>query len=193
MEGRGLEVKEGEFALKCRIAYHVRLAGAKNQVPFVQANCSSSFKPVKFNAGPDESDEPINRIGENRRLRLAFALRRFASRTSSTLPQHSGQRSAEAKHERQVCASQARYDARASSIGASIAVLFSEGEKKSAPANNIFFSRSSARALVLSLFRTHVCMAIEAAFPTMPKERKKENRQPKGGMGERHAATTQGF
>jgi len=25
------------------------------------------------------------------------------------------------------------------------------------------------------------------------KERKKENRQPKGGMGERHAATTQGF
>ena len=24
-------------------------------------------------------------------------------------------------------------------------------------------------------------------------ERKKENRQPKGGMGERHAATTQGF
>merc|ERR1711935_1024091 len=30
----------------------------------------------------------------------------------------------------------------------------------------IFFSRSSARALVLSLFRTHVCMAIEAAFPT---------------------------
>merc|ERR1712086_317121 len=29
----------------------------------------------------------------------------------------------------------------------------------------IFFSRS-ARALVLSLFRTHVCMAIEAAFPT---------------------------
>ena len=29
-----------------------------------------------------------------------------------------------------------------------------------------FFSRSSARALVLSLFRTHVCTAIEAAFPT---------------------------
>jgi len=25
------------------------------------------------------------------------------------------------------------------------------------------------------------------------KERKKENTQPKGGMGERHAATTQGF
>ena len=25
------------------------------------------------------------------------------------------------------------------------------------------------------------------------KERKKENRQPKGGMGGRHAATTQGF
>merc|ERR1711935_1200266 len=30
----------------------------------------------------------------------------------------------------------------------------------------IFFSLSSARALVLSLFRAHVCMAIEAAFPT---------------------------
>ena len=30
----------------------------------------------------------------------------------------------------------------------------------------ILFSRSSARALVLSLFRTHVCMAVEAAFPT---------------------------
>jgi len=30
----------------------------------------------------------------------------------------------------------------------------------------IFFSHSSALALVLSLFRTHVCMAIEAAFPT---------------------------
>jgi len=30
----------------------------------------------------------------------------------------------------------------------------------------MFFSRSSALALVLSLFRTHVCVAIEAAFPT---------------------------
>ena len=30
----------------------------------------------------------------------------------------------------------------------------------------IFFSRSSARALNLSLLRTHVPMAIEAAFPT---------------------------
>merc|ERR1712086_915696 len=30
----------------------------------------------------------------------------------------------------------------------------------------IIFSRSSEKALVLSLFRTHVCMAIEAAFPT---------------------------
>jgi len=27
----------------------------------------------------------------------------------------------------------------------------------------------------------------------LSKERKKENRQPKGGMGERHAATTKGF
>ena len=26
MEGRGLEVKEGEFALKCRIAFHVKSA-----------------------------------------------------------------------------------------------------------------------------------------------------------------------
>ena len=34
------------------------------------------------------------------------------------------------------------------------------------PIHPIFFSRSSARALVLSLFRTHVRMAIEAAFPT---------------------------
>jgi len=34
------------------------------------------------------------------------------------------------------------------------------------PIHPMFFSRSSARALVLSLFRTHVWMAIEAAFPT---------------------------
>ena len=30
----------------------------------------------------------------------------------------------------------------------------------------LFFSHSSVRALVLSLFRTHVCMAIEPAVPT---------------------------
>ena len=34
------------------------------------------------------------------------------------------------------------------------------------PTHPIFFSRSSARALDLSLLRTHVRMAIEAAFPT---------------------------
>ena len=34
------------------------------------------------------------------------------------------------------------------------------------PIHPIFFSRSSARALDLSLLRTHVLMAIEAAFPT---------------------------
>ena len=34
------------------------------------------------------------------------------------------------------------------------------------PIHPMFFSRSSARAFVLSLFRTHVRMAIEAAFPT---------------------------
>ena len=46
------------------------------------------------------------------------------------------------------------------------------------PIHPVFLSRSSARALVLSLFRTHVRMAIEAAFPTTcsqitKKERKK--------------------
>ena len=33
----------------------------------------------------------------------------------------------------------------------------------------------------------------EQDFGRTTKERKKENTQPKGGMGERHAATTQGF
>ena len=119
------------------------------------------------------------------------------------------------------------------------------------PIHPIFFSRSSARALDLSLLRTHVLnlMAIEAAFPTTCSslvtspassflflsgmesvsagrvqaitgailsysssasaqnldpiafrstrvilyQRKKENRQPKGGMGGRYTATTQGF
>ena len=32
-----------------------------------------------------------------------------------------------------------------------------------------------------------------SVVPPDPKERKKENTQPKGGMGGRHAATTQGF
>ena len=34
------------------------------------------------------------------------------------------------------------------------------------PIHPVFFSRSSARAFVLSLFRAHVRIAIEAAFPT---------------------------
>jgi len=41
--------------------------------------------------------------------------------------------------------------------------------------------------------RKHTVPAARKLSPQQMKERKKENRQPKGGMGGRHAATTQGF
>ena len=41
----------------------------------------------------------------------------------------------------------------------------------------------------------HISFSVPVLVPVRasPEERKKENTQPKGGMGERHAATTQGF
>ena len=38
-----------------------------------------------------------------------------------------------------------------------------------------------------------VCLCMHACMHVCVCKRKKENTQPKGGMGERHAATTQGF
>ena len=54
------------------------------------------------------------------------------------------------------------------------------------PSCHLAFFPLSSFSLLLSLPLTH-------CSPKGGKERKKENRQPKGGMGERHAATTQGF
>ena len=47
--------------------------------------------------------------------------------------------------------------------------------------------------LIRANARENECALTGEPQPNSKKERKKENTQPKGGMGERHAATTQGF
>ena len=50
MEGRGLEVKEGEFALKCRIAFHVKSALCCPLAP-APYPCSLRARQVRYLPG----------------------------------------------------------------------------------------------------------------------------------------------